>query len=136
VFLCDQGVERLVGPQVVIRRRQVDESRAAELRESLQFGLGFRRIEIGRILTAEHLAAGEPERVGPWAMGEGHGSSDPQIYRNGLTVEPLVCGSCTIRERTGTLNEVAGVIQLVECQLPKLDVAGSSPVARFDLFSP
>ena len=25
---------------------------------------------------------------------------------------------------------VAGVIQLVECQLPKLDVAGSSPVAR------
>jgi hypothetical protein len=24
----------------------------------------------------------------------------------------------------------AGVIQLVECQLPKLDVAGSSPVAR------
>jgi hypothetical protein len=26
----------------------------------------------------------------------------------------------------------AGVIQLVECQLPKLDVAGSSPVARSD----
>src|SRR5947209_19816411 len=25
---------------------------------------------------------------------------------------------------------LAGVIQLVECQLPKLDVAGSSPVAR------
>ena len=25
---------------------------------------------------------------------------------------------------------IAGVIQLVECQLPKLDVAGSSPVAR------
>ena len=24
----------------------------------------------------------------------------------------------------------AGVIQLVECQLPKLDVTGSSPVAR------
>ena len=28
------------------------------------------------------------------------------------------------------LGLVAGVIQLVECQLPKLDVAGSSPVAR------
>ena len=28
---------------------------------------------------------------------------------------------------------VAGVIQLVECQLPKLDVAGSSPVARSKL---
>ena len=27
-------------------------------------------------------------------------------------------------------NRIAGVIQLVECQLPKLDVAGSSPVAR------
>jgi hypothetical protein len=25
---------------------------------------------------------------------------------------------------------LAGVIQLVECQLPKLDVTGSSPVAR------
>jgi imidazolonepropionase-like amidohydrolase len=28
------------------------------------------------------------------------------------------------------LSRIAGVIQLVECQLPKLDVAGSSPVAR------
>jgi hypothetical protein len=27
-------------------------------------------------------------------------------------------------------NGRAGVIQLVECQLPKLDVAGSSPVSR------
>ena len=27
-------------------------------------------------------------------------------------------------------RRLAGVIQLVECQLPKLDVAGSSPVAR------
>src|SRR5438034_10179708 len=27
-------------------------------------------------------------------------------------------------------QDFAGVIQLVECQLPKLDVAGSSPVAR------
>ena len=28
------------------------------------------------------------------------------------------------------MQHLAGVIQLVECQLPKLDVAGSSPVAR------
>ena len=28
------------------------------------------------------------------------------------------------------MQVLAGVIQLVECQLPKLDVAGSSPVAR------
>ena len=27
-------------------------------------------------------------------------------------------------------SEKAGVAQLVECKLPKLDVAGSSPVAR------
>ena len=31
---------------------------------------------------------------------------------------------------------LAGVIQLVECQLPKLDVAGSSPVARSFLQAP
>jgi hypothetical protein len=30
----------------------------------------------------------------------------------------------------GVCSRDAGVIQLVECQLPKLDVAGSSPVAR------
>jgi hypothetical protein len=30
----------------------------------------------------------------------------------------------------GKIGVLAGVIQLVECQLPKLDVAGSSPVAR------
>jgi hypothetical protein len=35
------------------------------------------------------------------------------------------------------ISEKAGVAQLVECKLPKLDVAGSSPVARsiFALFS-
>ena len=35
----------------------------------------------------------------------------------------------------GNCSSIAGVIQLVECQLPKLDVAGSSPVARSVLFS-
>ena len=30
-------------------------------------------------------------------------------------------------------NENASVTQLVECQLPKLDVAGSNPVARSNL---
>ena len=34
-----------------------------------------------------------------------------------------------------TFRITAGVIQLVECQLPKLDVAGSSPVARSQLIS-
>ena len=33
----------------------------------------------------------------------------------------------------GASGHLAGVIQLVECQLPKLDVAGSSPVARSDV---
>jgi hypothetical protein len=36
----------------------------------------------------------------------------------------LTCCGILLREY------YAGVIQLVECQLPKLDVAGSSPVAR------
>ena len=31
------------------------------------------------------------------------------------------------------MQHLAGVIQLVECQLPKLDVAGSSPVARSEI---
>src|SRR5687768_14761087 len=34
-----------------------------------------------------------------------------------------------LRERLTYLH-LAGVIQLVECQLPKLDVVGSSPIAR------
>jgi hypothetical protein len=34
------------------------------------------------------------------------------------------------RARSWSRRHLAGVIQLVECQLPKLDVAGSSPVAR------
>ena len=33
-----------------------------------------------------------------------------------------------------TIN-LAGVAQLVECQLPKLNVAGSSPVSRFFLIT-
>ena len=37
----------------------------------------------------------------------------------------------TLRVRSArSTRTVAGVIQLVECQLPKLDVTGSSPVAR------
>ena len=30
-----------------------------------------------------------------------------------------------------TEGDFAGIAQLVECKLPKLDVAGSNPVARF-----
>jgi hypothetical protein len=36
----------------------------------------------------------------------------------------------TFKRAYGRRCIIAGVIQLVECQLPKLDVAGSSPVAR------
>ena len=47
----------------------------------------------------------------------------------------LHCAHClrhsgTARARAIFRFGTAGVIQLVECQLPKLDVAGSSPVAR------
>ncbi len=38
--------------------------------------------------------------------------------------------ACAAPATAGNFGGVAGVIQLVECQLPKLDVAGSSPVAR------
>ena len=40
------------------------------------------------------------------------------------------CGSSHKLASSVSCLVVAGVIQLVECQLPKLDVAGSSPVAR------
>ncbi len=30
-----------------------------------------------------------------------------------------------------SVNLIAGIAQLVECKLPKLDVAGSNPVAAF-----
>ena len=41
--------------------------------------------------------------------------------------EPRCVDALGLRGYTGT---DAGVIQLVECQLPKLDVVGSSPIAR------
>ncbi len=40
------------------------------------------------------------------------------------------CARCLGTVVTLLSRKYAGVIQLVECQLPKLDVAGSSPVAR------
>src|SRR5215218_8084494 len=44
----------------------------------------------------------------------------------------LHCGGTACSCLVGGLSYVhfAGVIQLVECQLPKLDVVGSSPIAR------
>jgi hypothetical protein len=56
-----------------------------------------------------------------------HSSSGVEhpIRNRAVVSSILTCGS---RQRP---NVFAGVIQLVECQLPKLDVAGSSPVARF-----
>ena len=51
-----------------------------------------------------------------------HSSSGVEhpIRNRAVVSSILTCGS----------HKIAGVIQLVECQLPKLDVAGSSPVAR------
>ena len=40
------------------------------------------------------------------------------------------CGSACSGSGHAIYPGHAGIIQLVECQLPKLDVAGSSPVAR------
>ena len=39
-------------------------------------------------------------------------------------------GACSVNAGRLTYSYLAGVIQLVECQLPKLDVVGSSPIAR------
>ena len=39
-------------------------------------------------------------------------------------------GACSRYCERLTYLHFAGVIQLVECQLPKLDVVGSSPIAR------
>src|SRR5690349_2320353 len=39
-------------------------------------------------------------------------------------------GACSVPPGGLTYCYFAGVIQLVECQLPKLDVVGSSPIAR------
>jgi hypothetical protein len=59
----------------------------------------------------------------------GRGSSTvrwPRAVVGGRCVVP-----CPDADVVGTIGGwSAGVIQLVECQLPKLDVAGSSPVAR------
>ena len=44
--------------------------------------------------------------------------------------EPSLVGALQPGDIEWLVDESAGVIQLVECQLPKLDVAGSSPVAR------
>ena len=57
-----------------------------------------------------------------------HSSSavEHSIRNRAVVSSILTCGSRRIPSRAAA----AGVIQLVECQLPKLDVAGSSPVAR------
>ena len=43
----------------------------------------------------------------------------------------------TRTQKSGKIDSLqAGLTQLVECQLPKLDVAGSNPVSRSILFPP
>ena len=87
------------------------------------------------------------------ASSEGREYGSPQTCHSSSGVEHpirnravvssiLTCGSDTFftddafrrrflfYEREVSWVNLAGVIQLVECQLPKLDVAGSSPVAR------
>ena len=48
-----------------------------------------------------------------------------------LSLKPKVrTAPCPLSGLPVLSDPVAGVIQLVECQLPKLDVVGSSPIAR------
>ena len=48
----------------------------------------------------------------------------------GWRMRPNGGGACSGSPARLTYCYLAGVIQLVECQLPKLDVVGSSPIAR------
>jgi hypothetical protein len=48
----------------------------------------------------------------------------------GWGMRPNGGGACSGSPARLTYCYLAGVIQLVECQLPKLDVVGSSPIAR------
>src|SRR6187399_528818 len=48
----------------------------------------------------------------------------------GWGMRPHGGGACSGSPARLTYCYLAGVIQLVECQLPKLDVVGSSPIAR------
>jgi hypothetical protein len=45
----------------------------------------------------------------------------------------LTAGRGTRRRNRRMIPSIAGLTQLVECQLPKLDVAGSNPVSRSDI---
>ncbi len=49
-------------------------------------------------------------------------------------IGPIPEEACTARCDRDRRSPNAGITQLVECQLPKLNVAGSNPVSRFFLF--
>lgn len=50
------------------------------------------------------------------------------VFKADTTVAPN-----SLKEICGNMIFGAGITQLVECKLPKLDVAGSNPVARSNL---
>ena len=53
-----------------------------------------------------------------------------------FSTKPYQTGHENVRLKEQKPNELAGVAQLVECQLPKLNVAGSNPVSRSNNMSP
>ena len=68
------------------------------------------------------------------------GCVKPRLRRAGVVVARLVSVAFNVRRRYDrrnehrnrlTKDELCGRNSAVECQLPKLDVAGSNPVARF-----
>ena len=74
-------------------------------------------------VVVTRMAVRRARRGGGWAAGR----RAPRAPRAPSAGERVF--SCCRRVATLCSGD-AGVIQLVECQLPKLDVAGSSPVAR------
>ena len=114
--------------RIVVERRSIDPFQA----ESTRF------VEPGRLSTffqakGQGVRAarrprdnGESDRlqVSPTGGGPSHRRSRAQVkHKSG------VCDD--VRDRTTMNDDEAGVTQLVECQPSKLNVAGSSPVARF-----
>src|SRR5437763_1216739 len=73
------------------------------------------RCSMGSVLSVHAAVDGPFRRTCHSSSGVEH-----PIRNRAVVSSILTCGSLA----------PAGVIQLVECQLPKLDVAGSSPVAR------
>jgi hypothetical protein len=135
---AEQPVGRTIGACLVIVRSRTAQSRngsvacvaqrvgAAEIqaarRASAGGGTARRVIELGDAMSGIRASSHRLKRYGRWSTFSTRRRSESRAVLGDRRVD----GGGGV----GYLSWYAGVIQLVECQLPKLDVAGSSPVAR------